>query len=135
MRKIIIPVMCSMAALAVGYFIGGIRAGSVATEQAYHSDLGYFVAITRYIDENRVSKAKETARHGIQGALKVLNTFENEPGSSIVFLLPSSGMLLDHESRKSIRSQAERIISEKEASGTSGGSGSASPTDGPPFTR
>jgi len=113
MKKIILPVICSIFALAIGYLIGGMRAGRIATEQAYHSDLSYLVALTRNLEENKIEEAKETSRYAIQGALGVLKTFENEPRSPLVFLLPYSQALLDRETRESIRSQAKLTLSEE----------------------
>jgi K+-sensing histidine kinase KdpD len=116
MKKIIIPVICSIFALAVGYLIGGMRSGRIATEQAYHSDLSYLTVINGHLQKNETEKAKEVSEHAIRGALGVLDTFQDDVRSPLVFILPTSEILLDSSAKTKIRSQAELTISEEVAS-------------------
>ena len=115
MKKIIIPLICSIFAIAIGYLIGGMRSGKIATEQAYHSDLNFFIAIDQHLKNNEIEKAEEIATFAIRGALGVLDTLENEPRSPLAFVMPSSSRLLDDDTKKRIRSQAELAISEEVA--------------------
>ena len=62
MKKIIIPAICSIFALAIGYLVGGLRAGKIATEQAYHSDLSYHIAVIEHLEGNEIKEAKEISR-------------------------------------------------------------------------
>jgi hypothetical protein len=119
MKKLLIPTLLSILALAMGYLIGGWRAGRIATEQAYHSDLTFQLAVIQHLNENEIEEAKAVSRHAIHGALNVLNTFEDNPTSSLAFILPGSGILLDHESMDSIRSQASLTIGEEAAAASS----------------
>ena len=115
MKKLILPLIFSIFTLAIGYALGGLRAGRIATEQAYHSDLNQLVVIDEHLENNETEKAKEVTKFAIQGALSVLDTFENDFRSPIAFLLPDSEVLLDSETKRKIRSQADLAISEEVA--------------------
>jgi len=115
MKKLILPITLSIFTLAVGFLLGGLRAGRIATEQAYHSDLNFFIAIDRHLEKNEIEKAKETSAQAIRGALSVLDTFESDARSPLVFVLPTSETLLDSETKASLRSQAELAISKEVA--------------------
>ena len=115
MKKVIIPIICSIFALSVGYLIGGMRAGRIATKQAYHADLNFHIAVTKYLEENKIEEAKELSKQAIRGTLNVLDTFEDEPRSPLVFVLPSSETLLDSAAKEEIRAQANLTISEEVA--------------------
>jgi len=110
-----IPVIGSFFALSIGYLLGGMRGGRIATEQAYHSDLSYLIAVAHHLEENEIEQAKDVSKHAIQGALSVLDTFEDEPASALVFILPASEIRLDSGAKESIRSQANLILSEEAA--------------------
>tara|TARA_B100001971_G_scaffold207090_1_gene226786 strand:- start:1346 stop:1717 length:372 start_codon:yes stop_codon:yes gene_type:complete len=116
MKRLIIPTIFFIITLAIGYTLGGLRSGKIATEQAYHSDLNFFVAIDQHLKNNEIEEAKKISTLGINGALGVLDTLENEPRSPLVFILPSSDILLDKETRDQIRSKAEFAVSEEVAS-------------------
>lgn len=74
------------------------------------------MAIDQHLKNNEIEEAKKISALGISGALGVLDTLENEPRSPLVFILPSSDILLDKETRDQIRSQAELAVSEEVAS-------------------
>ena len=116
MKKLIIPLTFCILTLAIGYVLGGLRSGRIATEQAYHSNLNFFVAIDRHLQNHEIAEAKKVLTHGIGGALKVLDTFDNEPRSALAFVLPSSEVLLNRETRDRIRSLAETAVSPEEIS-------------------
>tara|TARA_B100001971_G_scaffold210804_1_gene237049 strand:+ start:731 stop:1102 length:372 start_codon:yes stop_codon:yes gene_type:complete len=113
MKKIIIPIICSIFALAIGYLLGGLRSGRIATEQAHHANLIFLTAISEHLQKNETEDAQEVSKYAIQGALNVLDTFQDDTRSPLAFILPTSEILLDSITKTKIRSQAELIISEE----------------------
>ena len=113
MKKLILPITLAVFTLAVGFLLGGQRSGRIATEQAYHSDLSFLVAIDHHLNQNEIEKANEITKFAIRGALSVLETLEDEPRSPLAFVMPSSSTLLDDDTKTKIRSQAELAISEE----------------------
>jgi hypothetical protein len=101
--------------------IRGVALGRTSFKRRIHSSFLIAIAYLRTASENielvknEIEKAKETSAQAIRGALSVLDTFESDARSPLVFVLPTSETLLDSETKASLRSQAELAISKEVA--------------------
>ncbi|MDA3872732.1 MAG: hypothetical protein PF795_02090 [Kiritimatiellae bacterium] len=109
MKKTLLQLFLMVLLLMIGYVVGGMRSGKVATEQAYYSDLTFLVAIHRSLADTEVAEAKSISSLAIRGVLDVLDTIDDDPWSTSIFFLPTSEVLLDTESKGKLRLQAQEI--------------------------
>jgi hypothetical protein len=84
----VLRIVAGIVLLGIGFFIGGIYAGRVASDGSHLSAISYFTAIDAALDGQDAQKARRLAERAIDLHVAAMRALEERPRDAWIYAAP-----------------------------------------------